>query len=151
MATTSKPPIEDYAVHRDRLLEHAAQMIEAGDRIQASEKLWGVAAYGIKLISAARGWPHNTHSDTIVLARHIGALVGDRSINMLFKSLQTFHVNFYEDTEEVEGLQVGLEYARELAGLLRSAHETIPLDAPAPTDRQYVRRAAREAAREDLP
>ena len=148
MATTSKPPIEDYAVHRDRLLEHAAQMIEAGDRIQASEKLWGVAAYGIKLISAARGWPHNTHSDTIVIARYIAHFVGGDAFMSLFGEMRSMHRNFYEDAADVETIQTGLRNARRFADLLRSAHETIPLDAPAPTERNYVRRAAQAAASE---
>ena len=34
-------PIEAHAVHSRRLLEHAAEMIAQGDRIQASEKIWG--------------------------------------------------------------------------------------------------------------
>ena len=148
MATTSKPPIEDYAVHRDRLLEHAAQMIEAGDRIQASEKLWGVAAYGIKTISAARGWPHNTHTDTIVIANHIANLVRDDEVYKLFGHMRSYHQNFYEDNTPLDQLRKGLDLTRQFADLLRSAHETIPLDAPAPTERNYVRRAAQAAASE---
>ena len=123
-------------------------MIEAGDRIQASEKLWGVAAYGIKVISDARGWPHNTHTDTIILARYITEMLGDQRIGDLFLMMNGFHGNFYEDRVDDATLRRGLTHAGELAELLRSAHDAIPLDAPAPTERQYVRRAAKAAARE---
>ena len=45
------PPVETRIAHCRRLLEHAAELIAQGDRLQASEKLWGAAAHRIKALA----------------------------------------------------------------------------------------------------
>jgi len=47
------PPVETHIAHCRRPLEHAAELIAQGDRLQASEKLWGAAAHRIKGARAA--------------------------------------------------------------------------------------------------
>ena len=45
---TTTEPIESHAVHSQRMLDHAVEMIAQGDRLQASEKIWGAAAHRVK-------------------------------------------------------------------------------------------------------
>ena len=42
--TTTTQPIESHEVHSKRLMAHAWEQLEAGDRLQASEKAWGAIA-----------------------------------------------------------------------------------------------------------
>ena len=147
MTTTDRQPIEDYAAHRDKLLAHAARMLAEGDRLQASEKLWGAAAHGLKAIAAARGWHYKSHADANVIANHVADLVGNDEVVHLYVSMGYLHENFYEDTMPLDFIEKNLERGRLLVELLRAAGESIPLDAAPPTDRYYVRRAARAAAR----
>lgn len=55
-AALAETPIEDHAAHSARMLEHAAEMIERGERLQASEKMWGAVAQRLIAIARARGW-----------------------------------------------------------------------------------------------
>ena len=45
---TLPPPITDHAAHSAALLAHAQEMIDQGDRLQASEKIWGAVAHKLK-------------------------------------------------------------------------------------------------------
>ena len=47
---TLPPPIADHAAHSAALLVHAQEMIDKGDRLQASEKIWGAVAHKLKEI-----------------------------------------------------------------------------------------------------
>ncbi|MCY4583680.1 MAG: hypothetical protein OXE50_12935 [Chloroflexi bacterium] len=147
MTTTGKQPIESHAVHRDALLDHAERMIEAGDRLQASEKMWGAAAHGLKVIAKARNWHFETHADAFVIAHHVASFVGNDALWTKFLAMDSYHQNFYEDQVPLEGIRASLRDARELVGLLRDADRTIPPDAPMPTERNYLSRAQAASGR----
>lgn len=147
MTTIGKQPIESHAVHRDALLDHAEQMIEAGDRLQASEKMWGATAHGIKAIARARGWHFENHADAFVIAHHVANLVDNDALWTKFLAMNSYHQNFYDDQVPLEGIRASLRDARELVGLLRDADRTIPADTPMPSERNYVRRARTAAKR----
>ena len=67
MTTTPIPPIEPHAVHSERLLVHAREMIEKGDRLQASEKIWGAVVHAIKAVARERGWSFTKHREPRLL------------------------------------------------------------------------------------
>ena len=50
MTTIGERPIESHLVHSRRLLAHAEEWLEKGDRLQASEKAWGAVAHYFKVI-----------------------------------------------------------------------------------------------------
>ena len=62
MVNAQPKPIEDHAVHSDRLIRHAWEQLEQGDRLQASEKAWGAVAHALKDIAARRGWRNRAHA-----------------------------------------------------------------------------------------
>ena len=138
--TTEIPPIEAHAVHRDRLLDHARRMIEQGDRLQASEKIWGAVTYGLKAVTEERGWPYASHQDGYVLARHISLQTGNPAVFSKFRAASDVHQNFYEDRYSLEDLAMSLADAEELLLLLREAHEAMPPDTPLPSDARYLAR-----------
>ena len=91
-------PIESHAVHSRRMLDHAAEMLAQGDRLQASEKIWGAAAHRLKEIAAERQWPNDSHADGGGdHPVHRPNQTGDRRISDLFGVASDTHQNFYED------------------------------------------------------
>ena len=137
---TTTQPIESHAVHSARMLEHAAEMIAQGDRVQASEKIWGAAAHRLKQIAAERDWPNISHADGFSIARHLARESGIQDIRRLFAVASDSHQNHYEDRMSIDDLAERLEDIRTLCSLLDSAHRTLPPDLPMPDDRHYRNR-----------
>ena len=144
MATRSAdgpvPPIESHDVHYRRLLEHAAEMIAQGDRLQASEKLWGAVAHRLKAFAAGRGWPYRSHADGRTIVRHVASHAGDPQINTLFRIALDAHQNFYDDAWEEDDFAVALEGVRALIDLLDAVERELPADLEPPAAAHYRRR-----------
>ena len=87
-------PIESHAVHSRRMLDHAAAMLAQGDRLQASEKIWGAAAHRLKEIAVEREWPNDSHADGFAIIQYISDQFGDRRISDLFGVASDTHQNF---------------------------------------------------------
>ena len=138
-------PIETHAVHSQQLLDHAAEMLAQGDRIQASEKIWGAAAHQVKSIAASRGWPNASHTDGFSIVGYLSRQTGTRLIADLYAVASDTHQNFYEDRLQIEELEARLERITELIRLLDEADRALPSDLPMPDDRHYRRRHAGEA------
>ena len=130
--TVHSDPIESHEIHRDRLLAHAEERLAAGDRLQASEKIWGAVAHAVKAIASERGWRFDRHRDLKRTVRHIAAQVGDQEINTLFRSAESFHSNFYNDTYALDEFREGVAEARRLIRLLREANAAMGPNAPPP-------------------
>ncbi len=138
---TTVDPIESHAVHSERMLDHAAKMIEQGDRLQASEKIWGAAAHRLKEIAVVeRGWPYDSHADGTVIARHIAQQTDTRDIAIRFGFAVETHQNFYEDRMSLEELTERLGEISTLLELLDEARRALPPDLAMPDDRHYRRR-----------
>ena len=135
MVTTE--PIESHAVHSGRMLEHAAEMIAQGDRLQASEKIWGAAAHRLKEIAKERKWPNRSHADGWAIIRYIANQSGNQQIADIFGLADTTHQNFYEDQIPLEELSARLDRIHLLIELLDEAHRTLPVDLPMPDGRHY--------------
>ena len=61
--TLAQQPLESHDVHSLRLIQHAEEMLESGDRLQASEKTWGAVAHRLKVVADNRGLQYETHAD----------------------------------------------------------------------------------------
>ena len=133
-------PIESHEVHCRRLLEHAAEMIALGDRLQASEKLWGAVAHRVKAFATGRDWPYRSHADGRAIVRHVTHHIGNPQISALFEVALGAHRNFYDDGWEDDEFAVALGEVRALIDLLDAAERELPLDLEPPTARHYRRR-----------
>ncbi|KPV65047.1 MAG: Archaeal PaREP1/PaREP8 family protein [Candidatus Bathyarchaeota archaeon BA1] len=79
-----------------KYLKDSEDLLAKGDYIQASEKLWGVAAETVNAIAASRDIELRTYAD---LWRFVGQLrteLKDPEISKLFAAAGTLHQNFYE-------------------------------------------------------
>ena len=129
--------IEGHDTHRDRLLRHAAEMLDKRDRLQASEKIWGAVAHAVKQVARRRKWPCYSHEDLRDVARYLSDKEQRPDLFTLFGAVEGYHRNFYADTFELPDLRAGLRDAAALVGLLTRIDETLPLTLAPPHGRDY--------------
>ena len=120
------PPRTSHDEHSAALLAHAQEMIDKGDRLQASEKIWGAVAHKVKGIARRRGWGWNDHDGI----RHVVTFFRNRTRNhelgTLLRSANDIHVNFYNDELQDQDLADGLADATKLIALLDDADAAVP-------------------------
>ena len=130
-------PIEPHSRHRDRLLRHADEMLEKGDRLQTSEKIWGAVAHGVKQIARRRKWPNHAHADLQDIARYLSEKEKAPHLYTLFKA-ERYHRNFYADTRRIPDIRTGKREAAELVELLKRIDRTMHLNLAPPHGRDYL-------------
>ena len=134
MVTTRRNPIESHAVHSERLMRHAWEQLEHGDRLQASEKCWGAVVHALKEIARRHGWPHRTHVHNNAVAIHLSELTGDKQIYPQYQAVQAVHVNYYEDEFQENEIRAILETATDLLTRLNAAGRQLGANPPAPVN-----------------
>ncbi|MCY4582289.1 MAG: hypothetical protein OXE50_05750 [Chloroflexi bacterium] len=139
-------PIESHEVHSQRLLSHAREMLAGGDRLQASEKIWGAVAHAVKALADERGWPYLFHQDAGVITSYVAQQVGNHDIETYFAAVENLHRNFYEDVWGLDVIARRLSVAEQLLALLSAANDTMAQDLPMPTDGRYRNRVQRSRA-----
>ena len=103
------------AVH---LLEQARQELDRGDVRQASEKGWGAAAQAVKALAEDRGWQHKSHAALFNAVSRLARESGNDDLKSLFHVANSLHSNFYENTQNVEMVEMGLSDVGRFVGLL---------------------------------
>ena len=101
MATQRAPMLTDD--HAAKALEFLAQSdaeFAAGDRLQASEKLWGAATHAIMAAAQQRGWRHGSHRSLKEAAEQLSDDHNDPLVEYGFLAAEKFHRNFYHDNME---------------------------------------------------
>ncbi len=98
--------VEGHVLMSRRFLEHAQIYLAAGDRIQASEKVWGAAAHALKAIGEQRGWRHGNHANIYDIGGQLGREF-DREGPFLdyLSQAQAMHNNFYENIRDSSAIQ----------------------------------------------
>ena len=76
-------------------LEHSERELSSGDKLQASEKLWGAAAHAMTAIMLKQGTRGRSHRDLKVAAKRLSTDLQDPHIYAGFLAAEKFHVNFY--------------------------------------------------------
>ena len=77
-----------------------------GRLMQASEKLWGVAAHAILAVAIERGWRHGGHRDFVVTVGRLAEESGNETLNEDFDAARKFHANFYQNFMEDSVLEI---------------------------------------------
>ena len=144
MVTTRRNPIESHAVHSERLMRHAWEQLEQGDRLQASEKCWGAVVHALKEIARGYGWPHRTHVHNNAVAIHLSELTGDKQIYPQYQAVQAVHVNYYEDEFQENEIRAILETATDLLTRLNAAGRQLGPNPPAPANGRRKPRGQRQ-------
>ena len=118
----ASPPHRYEEISR-RLLEQARQELDAGDILQASEKVWGATAHYIKAVAQEKGWNHHFHNHIRDAANYIGFAYNRRDLLLVFRSLEALHGNFYEhqtlESDVRDELDAATRFIAEMSELRR--------------------------------
>ena len=101
-ATTLPEPGEasvDDRVHISRrLIQQAREELDAGDRLQATEKVWGALAQMMKAHGLQRGWLNlGSHRTVGHIARQLAAEYDDLTVIDAYVAADNGHRNFYDN------------------------------------------------------
>ena len=73
---------------------------EAGDILQAAEKLWGAAAHAVIAVAMEKDWPHESHRSMKNAVIKLSTERKDPLIEHGFLAAEKFHRHFYNDSME---------------------------------------------------
>ena len=128
---TPLPPVgantpEDRMKLSYRFLEHAQAELDKGNRLQASEKVWGATAQALKSNAIQRGWNHDEHVDILAIASQL-ALEYDRpDLTRKVDTAEAHHGNFYANVKYPNAIQAAIDSTLELVmaldGILQSPY-----------------------------
>lgn len=111
---------ERHAEISEVFMEHAEELLEDGDMLQASEKAWGAVEHCLKSIAQRRNWPSGTHEALSAINDRL-ALESDDPARIvgLYRTVGRLHSNFYEDNLSETRVETGVRNARELITILK--------------------------------
>ena len=84
---------------RDFLIASDREFLD-GDKLQASEKLWGAATHAVMAAAVQRNWPCRTHQSLKLAVERLAEEFEDNSLPGEFAMAEKFHKNFYHDEME---------------------------------------------------
>ena len=96
-----------------QFLADADREYEAGDMLQASEKLWGAASHVVIAEMQRRGMKASGHRAMILAVRHFADGYDDPTLNGLFSAAGALHANFYHGFMEEYRFENERELTRE--------------------------------------
>ena len=109
---------ERYINLNRKYLKEAEEFLAKGDSVQASEKLWGVAAEIVKVVAAKRGIELRSHSDLWGFVDKLADELKDPDVVRLFSVANALHQNFYEDSMPLSAVKKDAEAVTQLNGKL---------------------------------
>ncbi len=98
---------QEYAQCARRFLVDSDREFAAGERQQASEKLYGAANEALTAIAVQRGWKHRTHRDMKNASQRLSEECGDPFLVGGFAIAEKFHKNFFHD--EMEDYEIEID------------------------------------------
>ena len=99
-------------------LEASDREFEAGDQLQASEKLWGAVTHALIAVMQEEGQNIGTHRELRRTAERLATERDDLRIRLGFEVAEKFHANFYHGFMEDFQVERGREDVREFVHLL---------------------------------
>ncbi len=138
MTTLDSEP-EKYTALSREYIQRADGYLRAGDRVQASEKGWGAVAVAVKSIAEERGWNHRGHRLLNDAVFQLSQEWNRPDVKILYDATEKLHINFYEDTMELDDIAASVSVAKTLLQELESLRQGPPRHIPATTREQRNR------------
>ena len=104
---------QEYTQCARKFLDDSDREFGAGERQQASEKLYGAATEALTAIAAQRGWKRRTHRDMKNAAQRLADEYGDPFLVAGFNTAEKFHKNFFHDEMEEYEIEADRPTVRE--------------------------------------
>ncbi len=99
----------DYFTISRQFVAHAREQLEQGDRLQASEKVWGAANYALKAVAIQRGWRHQGQRTIFAIANQLSEELQDPSYSAGLLNARAIHYNFYDNDLDEDDIDRGIE------------------------------------------
>ena len=100
--------VEDRVQISRRLIQQARVELENGDRLQATEKVWGALAQMMKAHGQQRGWMNlGSHRTVGRIAQQLSAEYAEIAVLNAYVAADNSHRNFYDNEmspPEIEGI-----------------------------------------------
>ncbi len=103
MTTTTLPEpgeasVDDRVQISRRLIQQAREELDNGDRLQATEKVWGALAQMLKAHGQQRGWMNlGSHRTVGHIARQLDAEYSEIAVASAYIAADNGHRNFYDN------------------------------------------------------
>ena len=110
--------VEQYRSTSLHLYNQAMDELDAGDLLQASEKLWGAAAQAMKCVAERREWVHNSHAQFYNIVALVLQETQNPDVRKYFDAATHLHVNFYENRLDENEIRARAEDVRNFIELL---------------------------------
>ena len=107
-------------------IRRADEYVRAGDRVQASEKGWGAVAEAIKSIAEGRGWNHWGHHLLNDATFQLSEEWNRPDVLSMYDTVEKLHINFYEDSMELDEIESRISTAKNLLGELATLRDEPP-------------------------
>ena len=137
--TPSNSESGKYAALSRYYIRKADEYLQAGDRMQASEKGWGAVAEAVKSIAEERGWRHKGHRLLNDIAFQLSAEWGRPDVHLMYGAVERLHTNFYEDIMGLDDIAANVGHAKTLLAELATLRQRPPRP-PAITNREQRNR-----------
>ena len=95
---------ESHMVISRGFVDHARNQFDLGNRLQASEKIWGAAAHALKAIAIQRGWRHGHRSYIFAIAAQLRAEYDRPDFTNKLRSADSMHGNFYSNEQDEDSI-----------------------------------------------
>lgn len=115
--------VEQYQELSEKYLAEAKELLNEGDLVQASEKLWGASALAVKWVAAKRGLQLEQHGALWHFVNTLAKESGDRDFVRFFHVANNLHKNFYENEMLKETVEISAEDLKKLITKLKEAKE----------------------------
>ena len=102
------------------LLAKAREELAAGDLQQASEKIWGAAAFAIKAVAEKRRWFNEADWKLRQAAEVISFELADPNFMAWYSLARDAHFNYYHHEYDAQGVELALAVAVDLAAKARA-------------------------------
>lgn len=112
------PP--EHRAMSERFLVHAQHELDAGRRLQASEKIWGAVAHQLAAIAEERGWEHRRHSQFGDIVEYLEREHGRNDLIPTLRYFEYYHSNFYSNSVTTSNIRRGLRDAPEFIAELEA-------------------------------
>ena len=108
--------VSEYEETARKFLLDADREYEAGDALQASEKLWGAASHVVIAEMHRRGIKQGGHYTTVQTVKTIGEDAEDPELYLLFKVAEMLHANFYHGFLDPEKIPENRDLVHDFVG-----------------------------------
>ena len=110
--------VEEHRETALAFLDASDREFDAGDVLQASEKLWGAFSHAVTAVSKQRGWDCGTHRQLVNSARRLVEQDGTSyqtpiTLGIAIGEARLFHTNFYTGSMEDYEIEYGRPLVRD--------------------------------------